>query len=190
MNRFLPISLLATTAVMALAAPVANAAIYIRVDGIKGAVSDSHTGQIRIASRPLDAPSAAAAGGGASAGKVHYSDLSVMISLEKSPSLLNLAIAEGQHFDALELTFRAPATQARGEMQHYYTVTLENVLVSSYQTSAKEISFSINFTNATSDSPAGNGTGKTMAAEVLASTLGHTAGANLLLADGSVRFIN
>jgi prepilin-type processing-associated H-X9-DG protein len=80
----------------------------------------------------LAAPSANASvhgtGGGGGAGKVHYSDLSVMISLEKASP---------------QLRHRSGST----------------------------------------------GTGKTMAADVLASTLALPSGANVVMGDGSVRFI-
>jgi prepilin-type processing-associated H-X9-DG protein len=131
------------------------------------------------------APAATAGSSGMSAGKVHYSDLSVMISLEKASPLLHLAVARGQHFDAVELTFRVPAgAQASGDDKRldYLTVTLEEVMVSGYQTSAN-VRLSLNFARIA------DATGKTMAAEVLASTLGHAGGANFALADGSVRFV-
>ena len=85
----------------------------------------------------------------------------------------------------MELTFRAPAeVQARAgddKRQDYLTITLEEVMVSSYQISGHTARLSINYARI-----ANSGTGKTMAAEVLASTVG---GANFALADGSVRFV-
>ena len=68
MFRSLPISLLVITAILAVAAPAANAVSYITVDGIKGTVA-------------FNAPSAAAGGG--SAGKVHYSDLTMTVHLDE-----------------------------------------------------------------------------------------------------------
>jgi prepilin-type processing-associated H-X9-DG protein len=123
---------------------------------------------------------------GASAGKVSYSDLSVMISLEKASPLDELALAGGERFEAVELTFRAPAgvlpgDAGDGKRLDYLTITLEEVMVSSYQLSGHTARLSLNFTRI-----ANQGTGKTMAAEVLASTVG---GANFALADGSVRFL-
>lgn len=168
MKRTLPIALLITTAVMALAAPAANAAIYMRIDGIQGTVSaTSNKGEILIDSWSLDAPSSAAGGG---TGKVHYSDHGVMLSMAKASPLLNLAVANGKHIDALELTFRAPAAPARGpeHMQDYLTITLEEVMVSSYQPSAKEIGLSINYARYFVSHAPTSGTGKTMAAEVIA----------------------
>jgi prepilin-type processing-associated H-X9-DG protein len=147
------------------------------------AAGDDHREQIAIESWSLGA--AHGSGGGGGAGKVSYSDLSVMISLEKASPLLQFALADGEHFDAAELTFRAPAgVQARAgddKRQDYLTVTLEEVMVSSYQISGSTARLSLNFTRI-----ANAGTGKTMAAEVLASTVG---GANFALADGSVRFL-
>ena len=101
------------------------------------AAGNDHREQIPIESwsfGPSASSSSSSSGGGA--GKVHYSDLSVMISLEKASSLLQLAVADGEHDE-----------------------------------------------RAATGSP---GTGKTMAAEVLASS--HSGGANFAFADGSVRF--
>ena len=60
------------------------------------AAGDDHRQQIPIESWSFG-PSASSSGGGA--GKVHYSDLSVMISLEKASPLLQLAVADGEHDD-------------------------------------------------------------------------------------------
>jgi prepilin-type processing-associated H-X9-DG protein len=54
-------------------------------------------------------------------------------------------------------------------------------MVSSYQISGSTARLSINYARV-----AGGGTGKTLAAEVLANTVG---GANFALADGSVKFV-
>jgi len=151
------------------------------------AAGDDRREQMAIESWSLGA--AHGSGGGGGAGKVSYSDLSVMISLEKASPLLNLALADGEHFDAVELTFRAPAgVQAKAgddKRQDYLTITLEEVIVSSYQTSGRTARLSINYARVSGH----DRTGKTMAAEVLASTLGHVGGANFALADGSVRFV-
>ena len=68
--------------------------------------------------------------------------------------------------------------------QDCLTITLEEVMVSNYQTSAN-IRLSLNFTRISGR----DRTGKTMAAEVLASALGTAGGANFALADGSVKFL-
>ena len=148
------------------------------------AAGDDHREQVKIESWSLEPASAGSSG--MSAGKVSYSDLSVMISLEKASALSKLALAGGERFDAVELTFRAPAGSAvrksgDDKRQDYLTVTLEEVMVSSYQISGHTAGLSINYARV-----ANSGTGKTMAAEVLASTVG---GANFALADGSVKFL-
>ena len=69
---------------------------------------------------------------GIGAGKVAYSDLSVMISLEKSSPLLNLALAEGKHFAALRAHDPAPVEVRKSgddKRQDYLTITLEEVMV-------------------------------------------------------------
>jgi len=190
MLRSLPITLLITTAIMAVAAPAANASWHAKFDG--------HQGEVLIESWSLPAPKSTVGTSGMSAGKVSYSDLSVMISLEKATPLLHLAVANGKHIPSLELSFRAPGDAravAPERMQGYLTVTLEEVMVSSYNTSAdnKNIRLSLNFTKITySYTPMSDSyrTGKTMAAEVLASGLGHAGGANFVFADGSVRFLS
>ncbi len=148
-------------------------------------------GEDRREQIPIESWSMGAAhgsGGSGGAGKVSYSDLSVMISLEKASPLLQFALADGEHFDAVELTFRAPAgVQAKAgddKRQDYLTITLEEVMVSSYQTSAN-IRLSLNFTRVSGR----DRTGKTTAAAALASTLAHVGGAIFALADGSVRFV-
>lgn len=49
MTKYLPISLLLTTAALALAAPTANAAIFIKYDGIKGSVTAKTDSPISVA---------------------------------------------------------------------------------------------------------------------------------------------
>ncbi len=151
MKRLLPITLLVATSIMAVAAPAASA--------------DPHKGEVQIESWSLGAPIPAS---GLGAGKVSYSDLSVMISLEKSSPLLNLALAEGKHIDELELTFRAPVEVRRAgddKRQDYLTITLEEVMVSSFEKLANgNVRLSINYARIAFPT----GTGKTMAAEVMA----------------------
>ena len=91
-----------------------------------------------------------------SAGKVSYSDLSVMISLEKAP----LGLKAGTKIPVVEV--RKSGDDKR---QDYLVVTLEEVMVSSFQKlDDGNARLSINYARIAF--PAG--TGKTMAAEVIA----------------------
>ena len=137
----------------------ASADYYLTLDGVAGEsrAAGGHAGQIEIASWSLGASNPTSAGSsGMSAGKVSYSDLSVMISLEKAP----LGLKAGTKIPVVEV--RKSGDDKR---QDYLVVTLEEVMVSSFQKlDDGNARLSINYARIVF--PAG--TGKTMAAEVIA----------------------
>lgn len=125
----------------------------LEIDGIKGESNDTkHPGTIEIESFSWGATNsgAHATGGGGGAGKVSFQDLHFSTGVNKSSPLLMLACASGQHIKKAVLFVRKQG----GDQQEYYTITLEDVLVSSYQSggssgggaSVPTDQFSLNFT--------------------------------------------
>ena len=133
--------------------PKAHAAsdFLLELDGIKGESSDSrHPQTIEVVSFSWGVSNAAAvAGGGTTAGKASFSDLSVTIALEKASVELLRACATGTHIKKGTLYIRKPGA----DQQDYYVVTLTDVLVSSIRqqgggsgTDKPMESLSLNFT--------------------------------------------
>jgi len=125
----------------------------LEIDGIKGeSKDDKHAGTIEISSFSWGATNSgsSASGTGGGAGKVSYQDIHFTTSVNKSSPLLMLACASGQHIKKAVLFVRKQG----GDQQEFYTITLEDVLVSSYQSGGTEGShaiptdqFSLNFTS-------------------------------------------
>jgi len=106
---------------------------FLRVDGIPGESNDAkHKGEIEVLSwswgEVNEAPPRGP-GGGAGAGKVDMSDLTVTAQFSKASPQLLLACASGKHFKTAVLTARK-AGKAQAD---YLTFSLSDVLVSSYQ---------------------------------------------------------
>jgi len=104
----------------------------LEIDGIKGESSDSkHPGTIEVESFSWGETNSGAhsTGGGGGAGKVHFQDLHFTTSVNKSSPLLALACATGQHIKKAVLFVRKQG----GDQQEYYTITMSDLLVSSYQ---------------------------------------------------------
>ena len=138
----------------------ASADYYLTLDGVAGEsrAADGHTGQIEIASWSLGASNPTSAGSsGVSAGKVSYSDLSVMISLEKAP-----LAPHGRHEQIPRR--RRCARAATTSVRTTWTITLEEVMVSSFQKLARQRPPQ----HQLREDRVPAGTGKTMAAEVMA----------------------
>lgn len=105
----------------------------LEIDGIEGeSTGDKHKGALDIQSFSWGLTQLTAlAGGGAGAGKPSFQDIHFTKLVDKSSPKLFLACASGQHIKKATLV-----VQKAGEKpQEYYRVTLENVLVSSYQSS-------------------------------------------------------
>ncbi|HEV3386537.1 MAG TPA: type VI secretion system tube protein Hcp [Gemmata sp.] len=107
----------------------------LQIDGIKGeSQDDKHKDTIEIMSFSWGATNTgiSASGTGGGAGKVSFQDLHVMKSVDKASPLLMLACASGQHIKSAVLYVRKQG----GNQQDYYTVTLTDLLVSSFKSGA------------------------------------------------------
>lgn len=124
----------------------------LEIDGIKGESGDSkHKDTIEVDSFSWGATNSGShsSGTGGGAGKVSFQDVHFTMSVNKSSPLLMLACAEGKHIKKAVLFVRKQG----GDQQEFYTITLEDVLVSSYQSgghagggSVPSEQFALNFT--------------------------------------------
>lgn len=105
----------------------------LEIDGIVGeSTDDRHRGWLEIESFSWGLTQLTAlAGGGAGTGKPSFQDIHFTKLVDKSSPKLFLACASGQHIKKATLVVR----RSGQERQEYYKVTLEDVLVSSYQSS-------------------------------------------------------
>jgi type VI secretion system secreted protein Hcp len=106
---------------------------FLKIEGMPGESSDAkHKGEIEIESFSFGAHQTGthAAGGGGGAGKVSMQDFHFTLPAGKCGPKLMLACATGEHLKKALLTVR----KAGKEQQEYYKVTMEDLLVSSYQT--------------------------------------------------------
>jgi len=108
---------------------------FLKIDGIPGESKDAkHAGEVDVGawSWGETAPASSGPGGGGDAGKVAIQDLNFTTRISKASPQLMLACASGRHIKSAVLTGRrggkAPA--------EFLIITLEGVLVSSYQTMA------------------------------------------------------
>jgi type VI secretion system secreted protein Hcp len=104
----------------------------LEIDGIKGESNDDkHKGTIEISSFGWGVMNSGshAAGGGGGAGKATFADISFTSSVSKASPLLMLACATGQHIKKAVLHVRKQG----GDQQEYMTLTMEDLLISSYQ---------------------------------------------------------
>lgn len=109
------------------------AADYLLViDGIKGESKDQKFGgsiELESFSWGQSNSGSSGAGGGGGAGKVSFQDLHFTTHVNKASPLLALSCAMGKHIAKAELHVRK---QGDGQ-QEYYTVTLADLIISSYQ---------------------------------------------------------
>lgn len=154
-DRAAPMDLAGLMAAVAQESDSASAAVsstdyYLKIEGIPGEATDrTHAGQIEIQSFSWGATnsgSAAGAGGGAGAGKVSFSDFSFSKLQDKASPLLMQFVASGKHIPKVTLY----GVTAGKERVDYMTLTLSDVLISSFQTSgsaggAQVDSVSLNF---------------------------------------------
>jgi type VI secretion system secreted protein Hcp len=122
------------------------------IEGIKGESSDKkHPGTIEIESFSWGVSNAGShgGGGGGGAGKASFQDLHFTTRVNKSSPLLALHCASGAHIKKAVLFVRKQGK----EQLDYYKVTMQDLIVSSFQSGGSEGSnalpvdqFSINFT--------------------------------------------
>lgn len=124
----------------------------LEIDGIKGESQDSkHKETIEVESFSWGVSNAGshAAGTGGGAGKASFQDIHFTSTVGKASPNLALSCASGKHISKAVLYVRK-----QGETQQdYYVVTMEDLLVSSYQSgdaagggSVPTDQFSLNFT--------------------------------------------
>jgi type VI secretion system secreted protein Hcp len=108
---------------------------FIRIDSIQGESADAaHPGEIEVYSFSWGEsnPATATAGSGFSAGKVSVTSVDFMTKFSKASPLLMRACATGQHLKTALISCRKSGVKP----QDFLRITLTDVLVSSYQTSA------------------------------------------------------
>ena len=109
----------------------------LKIEGIKGESNDhKHKDAVDIDSFSWGAANSGfhAAGGGGGAGKVNFQDVHFTAKVNKASPELMLACAEGRHIKKAELIVRKQGK----DQQEFYVVTLEDSLVSSYQSGGSE----------------------------------------------------
>jgi type VI secretion system secreted protein Hcp len=135
MRRILP-AVVVLAAALFPGAGLAWSDVYLFIPGIPGeSQSPGHFGQIEVESTQIAALQRAAArsgGGGGGAGKVSMRDFHFTMKVNKASAKLMEAAAKGTHIPKATLTCR----KAGGTQQEYLVVTMQDVLVSSYQTGA------------------------------------------------------
>ena len=106
---------------------------FPKIEGVEAESADkSHKGEIALEyfSWGQSQTGTAGRGGGGGAGKVMPSDFSFVKRVDKSSPVLMIACATGKHYASAILTAR----KSGDGQQDYLKVTMEDVLVSSYQT--------------------------------------------------------
>ena len=109
---------------------------FLKIDGIPGESKDAkHAGEVDVGGwswgETATTPGGPGGGGGGS-GKVTIQDLNFTSRISKASPQLMLACASGKHITSAVLTARR-AGKAQAE---FLIITLQDVLVSSYQTAA------------------------------------------------------
>ena len=105
---------------------------FLKIDGVDAESNDQkHKGEIELESFSWGESQSGTSGrgGGAGAGKVQPQDFSFVKRLDKASPVLLIGCATGQHFKSAVLTAR----KAGGGQQDYLKITMEDVLISSYQ---------------------------------------------------------
>ncbi|HSD18218.1 MAG TPA: type VI secretion system tube protein Hcp [Thermomonas sp.] len=106
--------------------------IFLKIEGIEGESADGkHKGEIDILSWSLGASNAGtmAHGGGGGTGKVSFQDLHFTKRVDKSSPKLLEHCANGKHIKKAVLIGRKQG----GDQMEYMTITLTDLLVSSFQ---------------------------------------------------------
>ena len=105
---------------------------FLKIDGVPAeSMDDKHKGEIELESYSWGQVQSGSAGhgGGGGAGKVQPQDFHFVKKVDKASPVLMIACATGQHFKSVILTAR----KAGAGQQEYLKITMEDVLISSYQ---------------------------------------------------------
>ncbi|NUR47986.1 MAG: type VI secretion system tube protein Hcp [Hamadaea sp.] len=137
LQRVLAAVAVTVAAVVATAHPAAAApaktTIFLKIAGIPGDSTDpKHSGEIELESFSFGVTNNGSGGGGAGggSGKAVFGDLMVTKRADSASPKLFLAAANGTHLATAVLTVE----KSRRAPMPYLTITLEEVLVSSFQT--------------------------------------------------------
>lgn len=110
---------------------------FLKIDGCEGESTDSkHSKEIEVESWSWGEQQLGTShsGGGAGAGKVSMHDFHFVKKCDNASPTLFLKCANGEHTKKAVLTCR----KAGKDQQEYMKITLEDVLVSSYQTGGSQ----------------------------------------------------
>lgn len=124
----------ALTALGALPAQAASD-VFLQLEGIPGESTDAkHKDWIEIHSysQGFSNSSTNGGGGGGGAGKVSCGDVKVIKTIDKASPQLMFAVMTGKHISKGTLAFRS--VSGKGDVD-YYTVTFDDVLITSLQQS-------------------------------------------------------
>jgi type VI secretion system secreted protein Hcp len=111
--------------------------MFLMLDGIKGeSADDKHKGEIDIEafSWGMAQSGSGHRSTGLGTGKVDVNDIVITKFVDKSSPSIMLACANGKHIPKGKITVR----KAGENPLDYFTVDIENILVSGYQTSGSE----------------------------------------------------
>lgn len=106
---------------------------FLKIEGIDGESADGkHKGEIDVESWSWGETNSGthSGGGGGGAGKVSMQDFHFVMKQNKASPKLMLACASGEHIKKATLTCR----KAGKEQQEFFKVTMDDLLVSSFQT--------------------------------------------------------
>ena len=106
---------------------------FLKLEGVDGESADSkHKGEIDVLSWSWGASQSGsmAMGGGGGAGKVSVQEMTISKQMDKASPKLFEALATGKHLKEAKLVLRSSG----GSQLEYMTITLTDVMVSSYST--------------------------------------------------------
>lgn len=127
------VSAAATTSAGAAPAVADAVDIFLKIDGVPGDSRDSkHKDEIDVLSFSWGVGRKSGLLGGPPVGKPTLQDFDFVMPVSKASPLLMVGSAKGTHFKKALLTVRTAGDQ----QLEFYKVTMEDCLVSSYQTSA------------------------------------------------------
>lgn len=107
---------------------------FLKIEGVKGESRDeTHKDQIEILSFSWGVSNPSVAGG--QGGKASFQDISFTKVMDKSSPLLMLGCASGRHYPEVILYLRTPTNAGAAGPVTYLTITLTDVMVTSFQVS-------------------------------------------------------